>query len=339
MKTDENNENGPATAINTVGAPNRGEFEISNLQFAIPQIPQRILDHAERCYPTALRPHCPILGKLFDQGKHDCIQTRLRIEAEETVRQKPIATTPTQFATSNLKSEIPQPTPNTLQPPKTQPEHILNKPRTEPEQTLNTPGTEAEQTANTSQTKPEQPDTPSQTNPPHVVPSRSHADGSPLAPDPDLAQIEEEIIERTHAKSPLDHLPLDHQALLNDLLSRFQYRQVKAAIALPPPNGLGVSVSLGALVNFKRRYAKRDQSQKKREIGRIAYDILKEPAAADEAYVQCSERLLKIRLLETINNPQSKTGEIRDLYQTVQRLQTHVLAQKRHALAERKLFA
>lgn len=228
-----------------------------------------------------------------------------------------------QIANANSNEfAIPQHIPTTPQLPKNQPEHILNTTQTDPEQTLNEPRTEAEQTLNPSRTNPE---------PASISPQ------IPQRPDPDLAQIEEEIVEHTHAKSPLDNLPHDQQALLYDLLCRHQYRQVKSAIALPPPNGLGVNASLGALFNFKRRYAKRDQTQKKLEIGRIACEIIKEPAVADEGYVTAAERLLKIRLLEAINNPSSKTSEIRDLYQTLIRLRAQSVAEKRLKLDEQKI--
>jgi hypothetical protein len=232
--------------------------------------------------------------------------------------------------------------PSSAQPPsptplksRTQPEQIPNEPRTDAEQTPNTSRTNTEQTPNSSQTKMANP---ASANPePHFI--RQSEIRNPQSPDPDLAAIEEEIIERTQSKSPLDMLPITQQELLYDLLSRYTYRKVKDVIALPPPRGLNITPSLGALFDFKRRYAKRSQLQKKKEVGLLALELLNEPPVADDGYAQASERLLRLRLLETINNPASKTSEIRDLFQTLVRLRAQTVSEKRLKLAERKQSA
>jgi hypothetical protein len=315
-------------------------------------VPQHILDHAERSYPASSRPKCPIFARNFDRDKQHCIDNRLRIEAEFTTENSPRTQTMEPMLSSASATESinaipsPQPSADTQPLEEIQPEQILNTTRTEDEPIPNAPRTEPEQSPNTYQTNPEQiaskpspnvandSSAPKNSDQSHVVPSSG---GSPVAPDPRLTEIEEEIIERTHHKSPLDNLPPERQELLYDLLSRYHYREVKAAIALPEPKGLGINPSLGALFNCKRRYAKRSQIEKKREVWRIANQVLDQRAITDNGYVLCSEHLLKVRLLETINNSQSKTSEVRDLFQALARIHAMALAEKRLKLAEKKL--
>jgi hypothetical protein len=45
-----------------------------------PPIPAHILAHAERSYPSHLRPNCPINGPQWDWAKNHCIQSRLKFE-------------------------------------------------------------------------------------------------------------------------------------------------------------------------------------------------------------------------------------------------------------------
>jgi hypothetical protein len=45
-------------------------------------IPAPILAHAERSYPSHLRPNCPILGPQWDWAKDHCIQSRLKFARE-----------------------------------------------------------------------------------------------------------------------------------------------------------------------------------------------------------------------------------------------------------------
>lgn len=137
-------------------------------------------------------------------------------------------------------------------------------------------------------------------------------------------------------RSPLDHLPPEKQSILYEALCEFGAPDICAIITKPEPEGWGIETCNSSLKRFRVRYQKRTQAQKELELKQITVDLLNDADNADDGYVRASERLLKLRLLETVNKPDSKTSEVRDLYTTFTRLRAQALAEKRLALAERK---
>ena len=60
--------------------------------------------------------------------------------------------------------------------------------------------------------------------------------------------------------------------------------------------------------------------QYRQQLKHVAQSVIEDLADADNQFTDASERLLKLRLLETANDPSSKTRDLRDLFQTLIRL-------------------
>jgi hypothetical protein len=145
---------------------------------------------------------------------------------------------------------------------------------------------------------------------------------------PKLNPLEQQIVEELHASSPspLDKLPPDTQEQLFDLISRHPLTTVHKIIGLPAPQGWNLSTSRQSLYRFRERFAEQKRRQHRRQQKTVANAVMEDLAGADEQFTDASERLFKLRLLETANDPASKTRDLRDLFTTLIRLRT--LSQK-----------
>jgi hypothetical protein len=144
------------------------------------------------------------------------------------------------------------------------------------------------------------------------------------APDnsPKLNPLEKEIVEELNdsSQSPLDKLPPNAQEQLFDLISRHPITTIHKIICLPSPHGWGLSTSRQSLYRFRDRYAEQKRREYRKQQKSVAKAIIEDLDGADEQFADASERLFKLRLLETANNPTSKTRDLRDLFTTLIRL-------------------
>lgn len=150
--------------------------------------------------------------------------------------------------------------------------------------------------------------------------------GGDLPPQgqPEFSTVEKQIIEELNRKSqsPLDQLPPEKQNELFDLLSQYTITSVLRVVTQPPPTGWGVSTSYNSLRRFRERFARGIQRHHRIELKQVAKAVIEDLSDADEQFTDASERLLKLRLLETANDPGSKTGDLRNLFQTLIRLRS-----------------
>jgi hypothetical protein len=137
-------------------------------------------------------------------------------------------------------------------------------------------------------------------------------------------------------RSPLDHLSPEKQSLLYEAICEFGPAAMHRVVTLPAPAGWGLDISESSIKRFRIRYAKRSVAQKRFGLKQTINEILADAEPGDERYTQAAERLLKVRLVETVNDPVAQTSQIRDLYQTLNRIRLTDRAEKRLHLAEQK---
>jgi hypothetical protein len=154
------------------------------------------------------------------------------------------------------------------------------------------------------------------------------APGQSADTPPERTSLESEIIEELNrsSQSPLDTLPAERQERLYDLIARFPITSVFRIITLPAPEGWGLVTSRQSLYRFRDRHTERKRREHRRELKVTAQAVLDDLDGADEQFTNASERLFKLRLLETANDPSSKTSDLRDLFTTLIRLRA--LSQK-----------
>lgn len=138
----------------------------------------------------------------------------------------------------------------------------------------------------------------------------------------ELSSLEKEILEDLNqaSQSPLDKLPAEKQAQLYDLVTHQPISAVLNAISIPAPQGWGLRTSRQSLYRFRDRHRELKRREHRRQMKTAAQAVLEDLEGADEQFVNASERLLKLRLLETANDPASKTRDLRDLFTTLIRL-------------------
>lgn len=168
----------------------------------------------------------------------------------------------------------------------------------------------------------------------HAENHRSVTDDSPPADCPQLNPLQKRIAEELNhnSRSPLDKLSPERQEELFELLERFPVSSVLSTITLPPPTGWGIATSPSSLDRFRKRYAVQKLREQRRQSKTVAQEVLEDLDGADEKFATASERLLKLRLLETANDPQSKTRDLRDLFQTLIRVRaSHQKSSQKYA--------
>jgi hypothetical protein len=134
--------------------------------------------------------------------------------------------------------------------------------------------------------------------------------------------LEKELIEDLNeaSQSPLDKLSPEDQQRLFDLVTHHPITAVYRVIRLPAPEGWGLSTSRQSLYRFRDRHRELKQREHRRQMKSAAHAVLEDLEGADEQFANASERLLKLRLLETANDPASKTRDLRELFTTLIRL-------------------
>lgn len=139
---------------------------------------------------------------------------------------------------------------------------------------------------------------------------------------PHRTPLETEIIEELNqaSQSPLDKLSPEEQERLYELVSHHSVTTVYRVVSLPVPEGWGLSTSRQSLYRFRERHRELKQREHRRQMKTAAQAILEDLEGADEQFANASERLLKLRLLETANDPTSKTRDLRELFTTLIRL-------------------
>jgi hypothetical protein len=138
----------------------------------------------------------------------------------------------------------------------------------------------------------------------------------------ELTSLEKEIVEDLNqaSQSPLDKLPAEKQAQLYDLVAHQPISAVLNALSIPAPQGWGLRTSRQSLYRFRDRYREIKRREHRRQMKTAAQAVLEDLEGADEQFANASERLLKLRLLETANDPASKTRDLRDLFTTLIRI-------------------
>jgi hypothetical protein len=137
-------------------------------------------------------------------------------------------------------------------------------------------------------------------------------------------------------RSALDLLPEDQRNAIGELLMDYSPETVQELLAKPQPKGLGVDFSASSLRRFHTRHQRRLNIREQRELHAQIRTLLGEPGASGSAFLNASERLLKIRLFKATADSDTKLDAIAILTRTLNSMRKQALAERKQRHTERK---
>jgi len=130
-------------------------------------------------------------------------------------------------------------------------------------------------------------------------------------------------------RSILDRLTDAQRQAIAELLHHYTEDEVSQLLAKAPPAGLSIRVSRASLNRFRHRY---DKQQRRRNSNNFKIETLRCLDAAngnDQVFLTVSERLLKMRLLETTGDPNANLETISKLTNVITTLRKQSLVERR----------
>jgi hypothetical protein len=128
----------------------------------------------------------------------------------------------------------------------------------------------------------------------------------------------------------LDEISVADQELIYQWSQKYTYERTLERLLYPPPIGLGIKTGMTSL---RRLRARHETAERVALSTTEAQQISAAENSADE-FIAAAHRLIRVRALETAMKPDSKTGELRDLFTILDRIRARDQADRKLALAE-----
>jgi hypothetical protein len=136
-------------------------------------------------------------------------------------------------------------------------------------------------------------------------------------------------------RNKFDCLSPEAQAAIITMLDKYDSRYVAKLLIKPPPEGMGFKISKSGLNYFRRRYAKTQAERRATENAKAAADLLDKSEDPDKAFQQTLERLLRLRTLTTVSEPDAPLETVDDLINALTKLRKQALAERKQTHAEK----
>lgn len=186
-------------------------------------------------------------------------------------------------------------------------------------------------------------DTHQQSDVPTANPTKSEKTATGAPPiditnyfDRDDLQVALDLQQHLSGRSPLDHIPANHQQAIIGLLEDYPAWRVAKVIAQPSPRGLGIQTTVVALNRFRRRYNAAQGECLKQQTLKASQDLVAQANGSDDTFQAAVQRLMKIRLLTLASNPNAGVDQIDSLITSLTKLRKQFLAERKQLHAERK---
>jgi hypothetical protein len=171
-------------------------------------------------------------------------------------------------------------------------------------------------------------------------PDRSSAGASPSIDitkyfDRDDVQVALDLQDHLSGRSPLDHVPANHQQAIILLLEDHPAWRVAKVIAQPVPHGLAIQVTAVTLNRFRRRYNAAKDEHLKQQTLKASHELIAQANGSDDTFQAALQRLMKIRLLSVTSNPNACVDQIDSLITSLTKLRKQSLAERKQLHAER----
>ncbi|HUS35051.1 MAG TPA: hypothetical protein VM680_06830 [Verrucomicrobiae bacterium] len=135
-------------------------------------------------------------------------------------------------------------------------------------------------------------------------------------------------------RNKFDALSPEAQAAIITMLDKYDSRYVAKLLVKPPPEGMNFKISKSGLNYFRRRYEKTQAQRRATENAKAAADLLDKSEDPDKAFQQTLERLLRLRTLTTVSEPDAPIETVDELINALTKLRKQALAERKQLHAE-----
>jgi hypothetical protein len=146
-----------------------------------------------------------------------------------------------------------------------------------------------------------------------------------------------QLLREATTPSPIDDFPLDRQQSLYQLLQDNPATVVVKMIAAPEPVGWNFHISDTSLRRFERRYRKKLEAAERAAAYAEARAVIEQTSSDEQAYTQAAQRLMKLRLYQTVADPAGSDTKLELLFKLLDRQRRTDLAERRVQIAEKQL--
>jgi hypothetical protein len=149
-----------------------------------------------------------------------------------------------------------------------------------------------------------------------------------------MAEAAADLQAALNKRNKFDALSPDAQAAIITLLDKYDSRHVARLLIKPPPIGMSFKISKSGLNYFRRRFEKTQAQRRANENAKAAADLLDRSEDPDKAFQNTLERLLRLRALTTMSDPNAPLETIDALVNSLTKLRKQSLAERKQLHTE-----
>jgi hypothetical protein len=137
-------------------------------------------------------------------------------------------------------------------------------------------------------------------------------------------------------RSRLDNAHPDVKTFIVGLLEELSLQRVQDRLICPPPIGAYILTSKSALRRFRIREHTREAKRNQRALRKQIAELQFEPDNSNADFTVVSEKLLKLRLVESSLHPDPDLAQTKTLIEMLEKIRAGKIAERKIALAEHK---